>query len=629
MQQVELLVDSAYPGDQGGGKARLDPETMLALKISPGDLISISGKRKTVVKVWRSLVEDWNQNKVRIDVFTRKNAKCNIGDKIKISPIKDLVAKQVHFSSPSVGKIVHLQNISSIQNMLIDFPIQINDIVPIGTVFPLVEIKEIKINNIIPKNANRISKETELVFEDNIIITEEKNEKVKRVSTFPRIYLSHNIGNKKYIEYFLEHSFDNFTTFFKNDQKKLEEAKEFKDYITIDINKQNHKILSTESLKHLSHLERISYRENIQKFVNDVEESDKDIHILIKDLLQSLWVKKYDKLEAFQRFETFEDYEKILFKEPHYRDHFIHQFQVFLCGLPIIEQHFDDIHSSYSKLFNPDSPINIEFSWLLAASYHDVGYLVQLLYSWMNRFFVDVLDVKDIKINVDLAKLLQEKDFQENLDKLTSLYNYIYNNTTNEKWKYSGSHYVDPVLRKEFVKKLLNERNHGLISSIILLDRIQKQKRDKEYIDRTFSSIVMPAALSIALHDKAILKIQNLEKNVIFEKDPLSFILIYCDAIQEWGRPSSQNDLTFEQMPQLTNYSISKNEVSATLTYNKIAEFLTPDGATMNTFDNKVREIDEIMEILKSNDVVFKITVESNDPEFFSGKSVSRKSIKF
>ena len=44
MPEVQLRVDSAYPGDQGGGKARLDPETMLLLKISPGDLVVIEGK---------------------------------------------------------------------------------------------------------------------------------------------------------------------------------------------------------------------------------------------------------------------------------------------------------------------------------------------------------------------------------------------------------------------------------------------------------------------------------------------------------------------------------------------------------------------------------------------------------
>ena len=50
---MQLKVDSAYPGDQGGGKVRLDPETMLLLKISPGDLAAIDGKRRTIAKVWR------------------------------------------------------------------------------------------------------------------------------------------------------------------------------------------------------------------------------------------------------------------------------------------------------------------------------------------------------------------------------------------------------------------------------------------------------------------------------------------------------------------------------------------------------------------------------------------------
>ena len=83
MPEVQLRVDSAYPGDQGGGKARLDPETMLLLKISPGDLVAIEGKRRTVAKVWRSLVEDWNQRKIRIDNFTRQNAGVSIGDTVK------------------------------------------------------------------------------------------------------------------------------------------------------------------------------------------------------------------------------------------------------------------------------------------------------------------------------------------------------------------------------------------------------------------------------------------------------------------------------------------------------------------------------------------------------------------
>ena len=101
MPEVQLRVDSAYPGDQGGGKARLDPETMLVLKISPGDLVAIEGKRRTVAKVWRSLVEDWNQRKVRIDNFTRLNAGVSIGDTVKVIKITDEIeAKRIVLAPP-------------------------------------------------------------------------------------------------------------------------------------------------------------------------------------------------------------------------------------------------------------------------------------------------------------------------------------------------------------------------------------------------------------------------------------------------------------------------------------------------------------------------------------------------
>jgi len=50
MPEIFLKVDSAYPGDQGGGKARLDPETMLYLKISPGDIVAVEGKRVPLPK---------------------------------------------------------------------------------------------------------------------------------------------------------------------------------------------------------------------------------------------------------------------------------------------------------------------------------------------------------------------------------------------------------------------------------------------------------------------------------------------------------------------------------------------------------------------------------------------------
>jgi transitional endoplasmic reticulum ATPase len=170
MPEVQLRVDSAYPGDQGGGKARLDPETMLALRISPGDLVMIEGKRKTVAKVWRALVEDWNQHKIRIDNFTRMNAGVSIGDTVKVSSIQDEVeAKRVVLAPPEdLPKKIPISNNPHVINGLIDFPVMKSDMIPIMLGLPFIQpqIVAFKVVEIEPEQAVIITKNTSIEFSD-------------------------------------------------------------------------------------------------------------------------------------------------------------------------------------------------------------------------------------------------------------------------------------------------------------------------------------------------------------------------------------------------------------------------------------------------------------------------------
>jgi transitional endoplasmic reticulum ATPase len=170
MPEVQLKVDSAYPGDQGGGKARLDPETMLLLKISPGDLVVIEGKRRTVAKVWRSLVEDWNQRKIRIDNFTRLNAGVSIGDTVKISTLsEEIEAKRVVLAPPEdLPKKIPIANNPHVINGLLDFPVVKNDSIPIMLGLPFVQpqIVAFKVVEIEPEEAVIITKNTSVEFSD-------------------------------------------------------------------------------------------------------------------------------------------------------------------------------------------------------------------------------------------------------------------------------------------------------------------------------------------------------------------------------------------------------------------------------------------------------------------------------
>ena len=170
MPEVQLKVDSAYPGDQGGGKARLDPETMLLLKISPGDLVVIEGKRRTVAKVWRSLVEDWNQKKIRIDNFTRLNAGVSIGDAVKISTLsEEIEARRVVLAPPEdLPKKIPIANNPHVINGLLDFPVVKNDSIPIMLGLPFVQpqIVAFKVVEIEPEEAVIITKNTTVEFSD-------------------------------------------------------------------------------------------------------------------------------------------------------------------------------------------------------------------------------------------------------------------------------------------------------------------------------------------------------------------------------------------------------------------------------------------------------------------------------
>ena len=167
MPEITLKVDSAYPEDQGNGKARLDPVAMQALNVSPGDLVRITGKTSTVAKVWRSFESDWNLDKIRIDKYTRANASVNPGDRVTVEKIEEEIpATAVTLVAPSDISSTFPDEEDEYLVSLISFPISLDDIIPVKTFHPGPPI-EFKVTSIEPENACILSKMTELIFDDD------------------------------------------------------------------------------------------------------------------------------------------------------------------------------------------------------------------------------------------------------------------------------------------------------------------------------------------------------------------------------------------------------------------------------------------------------------------------------
>ncbi|WP_280535916.1 CDC48 family AAA ATPase [Halopenitus sp. POP-27] len=132
MNEVQLEVAKAYPNDSGRGIARLDPDTLLHLKLSPGDIIEIDGAETTAAKVWRADRQDWNTDTVRIDGFTRQNADVGIGERVTIRKAEAEKADKLVLAPPEEASVQFGSDAAGmVKRQILKRPVVERDIVPV------------------------------------------------------------------------------------------------------------------------------------------------------------------------------------------------------------------------------------------------------------------------------------------------------------------------------------------------------------------------------------------------------------------------------------------------------------------------------------------------------------------
>ncbi|GAB7090889.1 CDC48 family AAA ATPase [Halorubrum luteum] len=132
MNEVQLEVAKAYPNDSGRGIARLDPDTLLHLKLSPGDIIEIEGTETTAAKVWRADRQDWNTDTVRIDGFTRQNADVGIGERVTIRKAEAETADKLVLAPPEEASVQFGSDAAGmVKRQILKRPVVERDIVPV------------------------------------------------------------------------------------------------------------------------------------------------------------------------------------------------------------------------------------------------------------------------------------------------------------------------------------------------------------------------------------------------------------------------------------------------------------------------------------------------------------------
>lgn len=359
--------------------------------------------------------------------------------------------------------------------------------------------------------------------------------------------------------------------------------------------------LSLLLLDKLRELRNIEYKEELKELARNYRHKSKKDYDIALDIVKKLWSMKKVKDKGYAGIgveypEIQRQLEEILLRDPRYRDHFIHQFQVFLLGAYILDKLYDD---KGVKRFNNMYNCPIEKAWLITSTYHDFNYSIQQYDIWIKEFFQKALctdkesDLSPLRLDAEFVResfLLKTRELCKALncemDHDTTMF--FYEKTTHKEG-----------------------RNHGLLSALSLLKLFENNdKRSK-----ISYSAVIQAALAIALHEENVWKpccgqecaqpqswdVNFAKKQIIkklkFKNSPLCFLLIFCDAVQEWGRPGRDYE---EIDARLEDFRADSKDVWCCVS-------LKTDSA----FKEKVEEIDGIRRVLQ--DDRFKIKLESRE----------------
>ena len=349
-------------------------------------------------------------------------------------------------------------------------------------------------------------------------------------------------------------------------------------------------------------LKKVPYRGLLFKVVSDhLSKKEKGDFDFCTDTLNKLW-SEYLRTEIYP--EEHRKLENLLVElYPEYRDHYVHQLQVFLLGALIL-----DILLDNSRIVSKNGFPCI--SWLLASSFHDFSYPIEKYDDYVSRLFKECLGVK-IWGFLGLKNDYTEYSFSS---KVEHIINSVAECFTGTFQGVAGTDNCNKI-RHFFYHSITKNKNHGLIGSIGLLKRFEDEKN----ID--FSDVILPASVAIALHDPCIYltmhgSANNIEaecvsivnklaplKKLSFEKQPLAFLLILCDNIQDWGRHFGN----IEREKQLEEANIRLKDIY--FDSDKIVIQLlftnTPDSRKFIRY--KKSEMDNLSKLLSISNLEFKI----------------------
>lgn len=257
----------------------------------------------------------------------------------------------------------------------------------------------------------------------------------------------------------------------------------------------------------------------------DWENEEKLVKNIIAEILKSdsRYISEIDSYEILGRFEGF--WYGI-------RDHYFHSFHIFLLGLLVLDRYRDEFIRYYKNIFPKYLDLSLEFLWLLASIFHDVGYPIAKL----DDLKENIYGVPVTPYEKEITDVWVDPVYKENLKQLSSLFKFSHSDKKQKiDWHPevfgSKDEQLDKIFRESFYD------SHGVAGCFRFLVDIFSEARREENPEKKVFLInhIYPAAVSIALHDRKFrerLSQIGIEK-IKLSKFPFAVLLTYLDSIQE------------------------------------------------------------------------------------------------
>ncbi|NMJ86694.1 MAG: AAA family ATPase [Thaumarchaeota archaeon] len=156
---VQMRVIEAKQRDVGKKRARISHAVMNSLGITPGDIVELIGKNRTAATVWPVDEDDIDDDVIRIDGQTRKNARVSLNDLVQVKKNNTKSARSITLLPMGDKIVVDREFCEFVKNRLKGLPLAEGDEI---SVVILGNPMYFKVQKVVPKIIVDINHSTKL-----------------------------------------------------------------------------------------------------------------------------------------------------------------------------------------------------------------------------------------------------------------------------------------------------------------------------------------------------------------------------------------------------------------------------------------------------------------------------------